>query len=615
MIQFDKISKKYGTKSLFDNISFSINKSEKCGLLGRNGCGKTTLFRLIINQETADSGIISIPKNYSFGYLDQHIVFTENTVHMEAIKSLPPQEKDNIYKAEKILFGLGFHKKDMEKKPSEFSGGYQLRLHLAKVLLSEPSCLLLDEPTNYLDILSINWFKRFLKSWRGECVIISHDRDFLDSVTTHNIAIHRNKIYKVDGDTKKLYELILKEEEIYEKTRINSFKKRAKAEAFIARFSAKATKASQAQSKMKALEKVAPLEKLIEIQDLRFFFKEAPFPGKKMLSSHELSFSYDKDGSIQSQGYLINKLQLEVEKGDRIAIIGENGLGKSTILKLLSKELAPITGSLNISENTRIGYFGQTNINRLNPILTVREEISLGNRELNDNEILSVCGIMMFSDGEADKKISTLSGGEKSRVLLGKIIATPCNLLLLDEPTNHLDVESIESLLDAIESFSGSIIIVTHSELILRRLALNKLIICDQGKQTLFLGSYDDFLDKIGWPGYISNKKADTKKVDENGIRKKRAELIQERSLVLKVLKKEILSLENEIINIEKKLEDDKKNLIDASTNSNSSDIVKLSKAIFDNNLKIEGLFDKLEKLSIEYEGKKANYDKEIEAL
>ncbi|MBI5346481.1 MAG: ATP-binding cassette domain-containing protein [Chlamydiae bacterium] len=610
MIVFDKITKSFGEKILFDNACVSINKFEKCALVGSNGSGKTTLFRLITNNEVLDSGNISIPKNYSFGYLDQHIKFSQETILKEALQALPIDERDNEYKAEKILFGLGFSKEDMQASPHKFSGGYQLRLHLCKVLLKEPSCLLLDEPTNYLDIVSINWFIRFLKAWRGECIIISHDRGFLDSVSTHTLGVHRNKIFKVAGGTANLFNLILQEEELYEKTRINLEKKKAHLETFITRFSAKASKASQAQSKKKALEKLPDLEKLLDLRSLHFAFNEAPVFRRQMLKAQNLNFSYNP---LDPSKTLIENLSINVEKNDRIAIIGKNGYGKSTILKLLSLELNPISGTVEIAENSKMGYFGQTNINRLNPDVTIEEEISLVNPKLNKGQVLSICGLMMFSKDDNQKKISVLSGGEKSRVLLGKIIARPCNLLLLDEPTNHLDMESIEALLDALESFEGAIIIVTHSELILRGLELNKLIICNKGEQTIFLGSYDDFLEKMGWPDEEVRGQEEKKQINPKELKKIRAEIIQAKSNELGSLKKEILAIENTIDSLEKQLKEDNQKLIEALEKKDGGKIALISKAISQNHLKIEDLFEKFSKLSQEYEDRKKYYDEKLE--
>lgn len=495
MIQVDGLSLAYHGEPLFEEASFSLQPRERCALVGRNGSGKSSLFRLLIGQETPDKGTIAKRKNYTIGTLNQHIVFTRPTLIEEAALGLRPEEKDCLYKAETILFGLGFKDEDLDRSPQEFSGGYQLRLHLAKVLVGEPDCLLLDEPTNYLDIVSIRWFTKFLKEWQGEFILISHDREFLDSVSTHTMGIHRQKVSKVKGNTIDFFEQIMQREEIHEKTRLNLEKKREHLQGFIDRFGAKASKATQAQSKQKLLSRIPVLENLKNLYHLDFQFNEAHFAGKKMLDAHEVSFSYRPS----SEQPLIEKFSLSVEKGERIAIIGKNGRGKSTILRLLAGELDPNNGSTKRSENLSIGYFGQTNIDRLHPKHTVEEEISIANPKLNRTQIKGICGLMMFSGDKSNKLNSVLSGGEKSRVLLGKIVATPCNLLLLDEPTHHLDMESIEALIDAIEDFQGTVIMVTHSELILKRMVLDKIVVCHQGRQELHLGTYEDFLNKNGW--------------------------------------------------------------------------------------------------------------------
>lgn len=495
MIQVDGLSLAYHGEHLFEDASFSIQPRERCSLVGRNGAGKSSLFRLLTGQETPDAGTIAKRKNYTIGTLNQHIVFTRPSLIEEAALGLRPEERDCIYKAETILFGLGFKEEDLLRPPQEFSGGYQLRLHLAKVLVGEPDCLLLDEPTNYLDIVSIRWFTKFLNDWPGEFIMISHDREFLDSVSTHTMGIHRKKVSKVRGNTIHFYEQLMQKEEIHEKTRLNLEKKREHLQNFIDRFGAKASKATQAQSKSKMLSRIPVLENLKSLYQLDFQFNEAGFQSKKMLEANQIAFSYDP-GAAEP---LIKNLSLAVEKGERIAIIGKNGRGKSTILRLLAGEIAPNAGSIKRSENLSIGYFGQTNIDRLHPKHSIEEEISIANPKLNLTQVKGICGLMMFSGDKSKKSNSVLSGGEKSRVLLGKIIATPCNFLLLDEPTHHLDMESIEALIDAIEEFDGAVIIVTHSELILKRMMLDKIIICHEGRQELHLGTYEEFLDNNGW--------------------------------------------------------------------------------------------------------------------
>ncbi len=277
MLKIQGLSKSYGGRVLFEDVSLQMGSGERLGLVGRNGHGKSTLFRIILGEEEADSGTVSFPRNYRIGHLAQKIEFSKPTVLEEGCLGLPKGEEDYHYKVEMILFGLGFSEADMARPPAEFSGGYQVRLNLAKVLVSNPNLLLLDEPTNYLDIVSIRWITQFLRDWENELILISHDREFMDDVTTHTAAIHRRKLRKIQGGTEKLYAQILQDEEIHEKTRLNEEKKRKQEEAFINRFRAQATKASAVQSRIKRLEKMPALEKLAHIDHLDFSFRSVPF--------------------------------------------------------------------------------------------------------------------------------------------------------------------------------------------------------------------------------------------------------------------------------------------------------------------------------------------------
>jgi ATP-binding cassette subfamily F protein 3 len=587
VVQFDHVGLSFSGHPLFEDACFTLQKGERCGLVGRNGSGKSTLFRLIDGEMEPDAGTISVPKNYRIGYLQQHIKFTQPTLIQEAALGLPEHEKDDIYKAEMILFGLGFTEEDLDKAPGDFSGGYQLRLNLTKVLVAEPNCLLLDEPTNYLDILSIRWLQTFLSRWKGEFILISHDREFMDNVTTHTMGIHREKLRKIKGTTIDFFQQILMEEELHEKSRVKSEKKKAHLQSFVDRFGASASKAALAQSKQKMIEREPVLEKLNAMSELSFAFQEAPFPGKKMLDAKHLQFSYTDEP-------LIEDISLEIEKGERIAIIGKNGRGKSTLLRLLGGELTPKKGELEFSDNTRIGYFGQTHVDRLDGKHMIEEEIALANPYLNYTEIKGIAGAMMFSGTLSAKKISVLSGGERSRVLLGKIVARPCNLLLLDEPTHHLDIESIEALIDALEDFGGSVVMVTHSELILRRLALDKIILCEDAQQTVFLGNYDEFLEKIGW----DEKKKPAPKAPEPNVRKERAEEVAKRAAVIKPIEKEIQDCEQKIMALE---EEQKK-----SFGATAPEIVKAQgirkKQIEELEAQLYELYELLEKKKKEFE-------------
>src|SRR3989339_1755767 len=530
MLQINNVSLSFGQQTIFDDVSFTVHSGERIGLVGRNGSGKTTLFKLIMGEIEPDCGRIVLPKNYTVGYLKQHLKFTEATVLSEACLGLKAEEKDQVWKAEKILSGLGFSDDEFYKSPLEFSGGFQVRLNLAKVLLAEPYLLLLDEPTNYLDIISIRWLTRFLQRWENELMIITHERDFMNSITTHTMGIHRKKIKKIEGDTAKFFEQIAVEEDVYEKTRKKEDKKRQETVEFINRFRAQAARASLVQSRIKALEKMGKKEELRKVTDLGFRFNSLEFEANYLMNIEEISFGYSPERT------LIEKLSLYIGKNDRICVIGKNGKGKSTLLRLLAGELDPNEGKITSHPNCKIGYFGHTNIERLKPTLTIEQEFSALRPDMTYTDIRKTCGAMMFSGDAALKKISVLSGGEKSRVSLGKILLSPTNMLLLDEPTNHLDVESCDSMITALDEFPGAVIIVTHSEMFLHHLA-NKLIVFNEDRVFVFDGTYQDFLDRIGWGGESSGKKSGKK---DNSDRKKQAALEAEYNKKHKALHEKI---------------------------------------------------------------------------
>ncbi len=541
MISVQYVSKHYLEQVIFDNISFTLNPRERTALVGRNGHGKTTLFRMLTGQEQCDEGIIAVPKNYRIGYLSQHINFTKPTVLEEGCCSLSANQKDDDWRVKSVLSGLGFSEDDFDRDPSEFSGGYQIRLNLAKVLVSDPNLLLLDEPTNFLDIVSIRWLTGFLNNWKNEIVIISHDRGFTDSVATHTLGIHRHKIVKIKGTTQEYYDRISKAEEIHEKQRLNEDKKRKLAENFINSFRAKASHASLVQSRVKSLEKQEVLKKLDKISTLSFSFNTAPFPAKSIMEAQDLTFSYNSNNSP-----LIDHVSFNVESNDKICIIGKNGKGKTTLLKLLADVLPPSEGKIRIHPQTKIGYYEQANTATLKDQLTVEEEIASTVSGIERGRVRNICGAMMFSGDSALKKIKVLSGGEKCRTLLGKLLVMPTNILLLDEPTHHLDMQSCEAMMDAIDNFNGAVLMVTHNEHILHRVA-NKLIVFHHDRIFFFHGTYSQFLEQIGWDDEDStkqkkksSKQEGTKTLNKKEQRKIRAEFNTMRSKALAPLEKKI---------------------------------------------------------------------------
>ncbi|MGE4318112.1 MAG: ABC-F family ATP-binding cassette domain-containing protein [Deferribacterales bacterium] len=589
---------------MFSKISFRINEGEKIGLVGRNGHGKTTLMRILTGEQEQDEGLINIPKNYRIGYLKQIIDFKQPTAVLEAAEGLREEEKDDVWKAEKILSGLGFSDDDMQKSPNDFSGGYQVRLNLAKLLLSEPDLLLLDEPTNYLDITSIRWLEQFLAKWKGELVLITHDRSFMDRVVTHTLGIHRQQIKKIKGNTEKFYEKIIQEEEIYEKTRLNEEAKRKEIELFVTRFKSKASLASRVQSRVKVLEKMGQKDKLEEIEDLEFKFNHSPIRAKELITARNLSFGYEKDNQI------IKDFSITVGSNEKICIIGKNGKGKTTLLKLLCGINDPDSGELSFHGQLKSAVYEQTNVQRLGLNNTIEQEL-MDVEGINERQrARDAAGTMMFSGDDALKKISVLSGGEKSRVMLAKAILQPANILFLDEPTNHLDMQSCDSLLEAIDAFKGTVIMVTHNEMFLNAIA-DRLIIFQNDKIEVFDGCYQEFLEKIGWQEDFNEKQTAASPYSKKEQRKMRSEIISEKGKVLKPVQDRHDKLEKDIASAEERIDLLNKALIDASNSGDADAIASASRDLDEAKKSVDGMLeellevtDKLEELTAFYDGR-----------
>lgn len=605
MIQIKNLSKSFATQLIFDDVSLSMSCGEKLGFVGRNGSGKSTLFSMISGEQGFESGSIIKPKNYRIGVLPQYIKFTYNTLLKECTSVLSGDKEFEEFRVEKILMGLGFTQEDFAKDPMHFSGGYQLRINLTKLLVQDFNLILLDEPSNYLDITSIRWLQDFLRSYKGEFILITHDRYFMDSVVTHVAGINRKKIKKVQGNTQKLYDQWAEEDEIHEKTMLNIEAKRKNLEQFVTRFKAQANKASQAQSKIKQIAKLPIMEKMTNERLMSFSFNHHSINSKDFLSATDLCFSYEATNP------LIKDFNYKIFNGDRIAIIGKNGKGKSTLLNLLAGVLQSQNGEIKKANELRIGHFGQTNITNLTSTNTIIEEIQSANEDLGGREIRSICGAMAFEGDLAEKKISVLSGGEKSRVLLGKLLAKKTNLLLLDEPTNHLDMESIEIIMNQLESYEGSVIIVSHNEGIIRDFA-KRLIVFQNNEILCFEGNYDYFLNKIGWIDE-ENEKNNKKKGSRQESKQRRSEIIKERSKVLKPLKDKIDFLENEIFKLEEDLKFYNDDIIKASETSDAQKIKILSMNIDIAHKKIERNFNELTEIMPEYETLEKKYQNLLE--
>lgn len=638
MISIKNMSKQYAARTLFSDVSFDVLAGEKIGLVGRNGHGKTTLFRIITGEEEPDEGKIFMPKNYSIGYLGQHLTFTRPTVLEEGCGSLSPEEVNAEWKVEKILSGLGFSEEDFKRSPSEFSGGFQMRIALAKVLVSEPNMLLLDEPTNFLDIVSIRWLEKFLRSWKGEMIVISHDRDLIDSVTTHIVGIHRGMMRKLKGSTGKYYARLHADEELHEKKRIEDEKERKRMMEYINRFRSKASHAKGVQSSIKKIEKMDKLDKLEEIRTLSFSFNYEPFRAGQMMDVNDLTFSYGG-----KEPYLISGLNFTVNRNDKICIVGKNGKGKTTLLKLLSGRLKPVSGSIKTHPAAMPAYYEQANTADLDDELTVEEEISKGRAFIDKSRVRGICGAMMFSGDDAEKKVKVLSGGERSRVLLGKLLVAPSNILFLDEPTHHLDIESCQAMMDAVRDFEGAALVVAHDEHFLNEVA-TKLIVFKNDRVFLYPGNYREFLDSIGWEEDDLNmpaakpqsaggaehsisqtpsgqsgapavmpKPAFTTPPKSKMKRKARAEFNAMRSKVLKPLESQIKSLEDEIISSEAKMAAVNRELSTALAKGGPGAIRRseLSRELKELAEKTDSCYTKLDTVMKAYDAEKLKYSEE----
>lgn len=613
MISVESLTKSYGVRTLFEEISFKVNSRERVGLVARNGHGKTTLFQMITGQITADSGQINTPKNYRIGYVAQKLVFTEDTLLAEAVTSLPDNEADQHWKAERILAGLGFSQKDLARPPAEFSGGFQVRLNLAKALIAEPDLLLLDEPTNYLDIETIRWIERFLLSWPHELMLITHDRSFMDRLATHILGIHRGKVKKIEGGTDKYYSQIAQEEEIHEKTRRNSEKRQKEIELFIGRFRAKARLAGLVQSRIKTLAKMEKGNKLEKVKSLEFTILELPHRGRHICTAEGLTFGYEPEQPLFEQ------LSFSVNAGERICICGPNGKGKSTLLRILAGGLAAQKGQLRYNPNIETGYFEQTHLTSLNESRTVEDEILMAHPDMDRRRARSICGMMLFSGDLALKKIEILSGGEKSRVMLGKILATPVNLLLLDEPTNHLDMDACDALLAALDNFDGTVIMVTHNEFFLHALA-QRLIVFQNDTVSMFEGSYADFLERGGWQDEATVKPLENGTNRQAGIskkvlRKKRSAILNQRTRALKPMEKKMAQLEASISQDEEALATNQQAMVEAANSGDGERIATLAKEINMLESRIETAFDQLVGVTTEHDLEKAPFDDQLAEL
>ncbi len=503
MLTIADVSKSYGTRELFSDVSLFVARTDRLGLVGPNGAGKSTLFGLILGEEKPDTGTIEWERGADFGFLPQESAPAgdETILHIATSgKKLEPDENDWDIdytlepRARKILAGLGFKEGDAEKLAKTFSGGWVMRAHLARLLVAEPALLLLDEPTNHLDLEALLWFQDYLTRYPGGLVVISHDRAFLNALCTGMLELRAGTLHYYHGN----YDNFLQEKEARKLQQAAAFKNQqreiAHLQKFVDRFGAKASMASRAKSKEKQIERlqeVAVEEPTEELKRINFKFPQPPRSGLKVIELEHVQQSYGAHVVYRDLNFL-------AERGQRIVLVGPNGAGKSTLLKILAGVVPIQGGTIEPGSNVVIGYFAQNRLDNLKADSTVFEnvmELRTAENQLTEQQARAILGAFLFRKDDVHKPVSVLSGGEKSRLALARLLVKPPNLLLMDEPTTHLDIQSIDALVGALKNYEGTLIFISHDVYFIKSLAESVLHV-HSGRLTPYAGNYDYYLEK-----------------------------------------------------------------------------------------------------------------------
>jgi ATP-binding cassette subfamily F protein 3 len=504
MLTIADVAKSYGTRELFSEVSLFIARTDRFGLVGPNGAGKSTLFNLILGEENPDEGTITWERGADFGFLPQESAPAgdETILHIATSGRKLEPENDDDYdidytlepRAKKILAGLGFREADHLKPARTFSGGWVMRAHLARLLVNEPALLLLDEPTNHLDLEALLWFQDYLTRYPGGLLVISHDRAFLNALCNGILELRGGTLHRYTGN----YDDYVKEKEDRKAQQAAAFKNQqreiAHLQKFVDRFGAKASLASRAKSKEKQIERLkenAIEEPMEELKRINFRFPQPPRSGLKVVTLEHVQQAY-------GDHVVYRDLNFTAERGQRIVLVGPNGAGKSTLLKILG-DVVPIQGGTReLGSNVVTGYFAQNRLDNLRADATVFEnvmELRTVENQLTEQQVRAILGAFLFRKDDVHKKVSVLSGGEKSRLALARLLVHPPNLLLMDEPTTHLDIASIDALVGALKAYEGTLIFISHDVYFIRSLAETVLHV-NAGRLTPYAGNYDYYLEK-----------------------------------------------------------------------------------------------------------------------
>ena len=660
MLTINNLDIRYGDKHLFNNVSARINDKDRIGLVGVNGAGKSTLLKIICGIAETDPGVVNRPKRFSMAYLPQEATALDSgrTIYQEAenafaealvlqqdldevnrlLASVEPEssefstllkqqgelqhrlERVDIFRVqsqiEKVLMGLGFSVEDFDRPSSSLSGGWLMRLMLAKLLLAMPDLLLLDEPTNHLDLDSLTWLENFLLTYDGGLVIISHDRTFLDQVTSFTWELSLGRLTAFKGN----YSKYVADKEIRMQVERAAYANQQaqirQTMRFVQRFRAKSTKAKQVQSRLKQLSRMERIELADTEGEVSFHFPPAAPSGRLALDIESLGKRYAEKQVFQD-------ISFQLQRGEKLAVVGVNGAGKSTLMRILAGLEKKDRGKVKLGHNVKISYFGQHQAQELAPSLTAMQTLSAVAGEMTVTEIRSLLGAFLFRGEEVDKKVQVLSGGEKSRLALAKMIVQPANLLILDEPTNHLDMSSQEVLQEAMAQYDGTIIIVSHNRHFVNSF-VNKVLEIKNGCATLYEGNIEDYLYKLKnleaarqiklQEGTDNDAVQEDSSVKQRGraARQEQARVRQEKSRKINPLKKDVEQAEENIAGMETRKKELEQVMADPELYRDQDKFAECSKEYISLERKLKRMYQRWEEVQAKIDAIESEFEAQL---